>query len=143
MPDSHSSAPARATALRRLAASWNRTDWFELGALALLNIIAKGFWRCATAPVACSGLTGMLARTTCATAVGETSAATASAHALMALAMIAMFWSWGMVLAPIVDVLVFTAGVLYFAYLGLFTTRVAHAAYHSVMMGSMVLMASA
>jgi hypothetical protein len=66
-----------------------------------------------------------------------------SLHALMALAMIAMSWSWGTVLAPIVYVLVFTAGVLYFTYLGLFTTRVAHAAYHSVMMGSMVLMASA
>ena len=64
-----------------------------------------------------------------------------SLHALMAVAMVAMTWPWGTHVAPIAYVLIFTACALYFAYVGLFTTRVRHAVYHSVMMASMVLMA--
>jgi nickel/cobalt transporter (NiCoT) family protein len=34
MPDSPSATPSTASALRRLAAAWNRKDWLEVGALA-------------------------------------------------------------------------------------------------------------
>jgi hypothetical protein len=64
-----------------------------------------------------------------------------SLHALMAAAMIAMAWPFGMSISPIAYVLVFTACALYFAYFGLFNARVGHALYHAAMMGSMVLMA--
>jgi hypothetical protein len=66
-----------------------------------------------------------------------------SLHTLMALAMIAMAWPWGMHISTIVYVLVFTAGALYFAYLGVFDTHVRHAVYHGSMLASMVLMAVA
>jgi hypothetical protein len=66
-----------------------------------------------------------------------------SLHALMALAMIAMSWPWGLGVSPITYVLIFTACALFFAYLGLFTARVGHSVYHAVMMASMVLMALA
>lgn len=66
-----------------------------------------------------------------------------SLHALMAVAMIAMSWPWGMAVSPIGYVLVFTASALFFAYLGLFTAGVGHSVYHAVMMASMVLMALA
>ena len=64
-----------------------------------------------------------------------------SLHALMAAAMIAMAWPFGMSISPIAYVLVFTACALYFAYAGLFKARLGHAWYHAAMMGSMVLMA--
>ncbi|MCV7228471.1 DUF5134 domain-containing protein [Mycolicibacterium komossense] len=66
-----------------------------------------------------------------------------SLHALMATAMIATAWSWGMAISPLIYVLVFSASALYFAYLGLYDTRLGHAFYHAAMMGSMVLMAVA
>jgi uncharacterized protein DUF5134 len=66
-----------------------------------------------------------------------------SLHALMAVAMIAMAWPWGMRVPPIAYVLLFTASALYFAYLGMFTAHVGHTRYHASMMASMVLMALA
>jgi high-affinity nickel-transport protein len=36
LPDSTSATPAHATALRRLADSWNRRDWLEVGGLAVV-----------------------------------------------------------------------------------------------------------
>ena len=46
MPESESVAPARATALRRLAVAWNRRDWLEVGGLvlviAILHIVGFG-----------------------------------------------------------------------------------------------------
>jgi Domain of unknown function (DUF5134) len=66
-----------------------------------------------------------------------------SLHVLMALAMIAMAWPWGMGVPTIVYGVVFTACALYFAYLGVFHAGVGHAFYHSAMMASMVLMAVA
>jgi hypothetical protein len=66
-----------------------------------------------------------------------------SLHALMAVAMIAMSWPGGMGIPVISLVLVFTASALYFAYLGLFTSAIGHAAYHGAMMASMVVVSLA
>lgn len=66
-----------------------------------------------------------------------------SMHALMAVAMIAMAWPWGMEISAIGYVLIFTASALYVAYLGLFTACIGHSVYHALMMASMVLMAVA
>jgi len=64
-----------------------------------------------------------------------------SLHVLMAIAMIAMAWPARMSIPTLVYVLVFTAGALYFVYLGLFGPRIDHSFYHAVMMGAMVAMA--
>jgi ribose/xylose/arabinose/galactoside ABC-type transport system permease subunit len=75
--------------------------------------------------------------------VGWSSRAAWSLHAVMALAMIAMAWPWGMRFPVIFSVLVFTASALYFAYLGLFLGAVGHTPYHAAMMASMVVMSVA
>ncbi len=73
-------------------------------------------------------------------------------HLLMALAMIAMTWSWGMRISTITYVLVFTASALYFAHRALGRSERASTvecpdpahhndAYHAAMMASMVVMA--
>ncbi|GAB2668023.1 hypothetical protein GCM10027169_32370 [Gordonia jinhuaensis] len=65
-------------------------------------------------------------------------------HVVMALAMVAMVWAWGMEIPLIVYVVVFTAAATYFVYLWLERIDCAtgnHRLYHAVMMASMVLMA--
>jgi nickel/cobalt transporter (NiCoT) family protein len=39
LPDSHPVTPTQGPVLRRLAASWNRTDWLEVGALTLAILV--------------------------------------------------------------------------------------------------------
>jgi Domain of unknown function (DUF5134) len=61
-------------------------------------------------------------------------------HAVASVGMIAMLWPAGMHLSPLVYVLVFTAGALYFAYLALFGLGLPHPVYHCAMMAAMALM---
>lgn len=61
-------------------------------------------------------------------------------HALASAGMIAMLWPAGMRVSPLVYVLVFTAGALYFAYLALFGFELPHPVYHCTMMAAMALM---
>ncbi|MUL65341.1 hypothetical protein BOO86_12760 [Mycobacterium sp. CBMA 234] len=61
-------------------------------------------------------------------------------HALASVAMIAMLWPVGMRVSPLLYVLVFTAGALYFAYLALFGFELPHPVYHCTMMAAMALM---
>ena len=61
-------------------------------------------------------------------------------HALASAAMIAMLWPAGMRVSPLLYVLVFTAGALYFAYLALFGFELPHPVYHCAMMAAMALM---
>lgn len=61
-------------------------------------------------------------------------------HALASVAMIAMVWPVGMQIPSVLYLLVFTACALYFAYLALFDSGLAHPVYHCTMMGAMALM---
>ncbi|BBX87319.1 DUF5134 domain-containing protein [Mycolicibacterium aubagnense] len=61
-------------------------------------------------------------------------------HALASVGMIAMLWPAGMRVSPLLYVLVFTAGALYFAYLALFGFGLPHPVYHCTMMAAMALM---
>lgn len=61
-------------------------------------------------------------------------------HALASVGMIAMLWPAGMQVSPLLYVLVFTAGALYFAYLALFGFELPHPVYHCTMMAAMALM---
>lgn len=61
-------------------------------------------------------------------------------HALASVGMIAMLWPAGMRVSPLLYVLVFTAGALYFAYLALFGFELPHPVYHCAMMAAMALM---
>ena len=61
-------------------------------------------------------------------------------HALASVGMIAMLWPAGMRVSPLLYVLVFTAGALYFAYLALFGFELPHRVYHCAMMAAMALM---
>ncbi|OPX13081.1 DUF5134 domain-containing protein [Mycobacterium sp. AT1] len=87
--------------------------------------------------VACAGL--YLARVLA--AGGRLAQVAWSLHVLMAVAMLAMAWPWGVYVSPLAYVLLFTAGALYFAYLALFAADIGHTVYHGVMMASMVVMA--
>jgi hypothetical protein len=75
-------------------------------------------------------------------------------HTVMGLAMLAMVWPWGMVVPPIVQIVVFTAGALWFVSLLLFPGMGkpvdgapghhdgrAKTVYHGAMMAGMVAMA--
>jgi hypothetical protein len=64
-------------------------------------------------------------------------------HVLMSAAMIVMVWPVGMSVPALLYVLVFTAGALYFVYLGVFGPNVDHTFFHAVMMAGMVVMAVA
>ncbi|MCX8561026.1 DUF5134 domain-containing protein [Mycolicibacterium mucogenicum] len=61
-------------------------------------------------------------------------------HAVASVGMIAMLWPAGMRVSPLLYVLVFTAGALYFAYLALFGFELPHPVYHCTMMAAMALM---
>ncbi|BBZ54744.1 DUF5134 domain-containing protein [Mycolicibacterium phocaicum] len=61
-------------------------------------------------------------------------------HALASVGMIAMLWPAGIQVSPLLYVLVFTAGALYFAYLALFGFGLPHPVYHCTMMAAMALM---
>lgn len=61
-------------------------------------------------------------------------------HALASVGMIAMLWPAGMRVSPLLYVLAFTAGALYFAYLALFGFGLPHPVYHCTMMAAMALM---
>lgn len=61
-------------------------------------------------------------------------------HAVASVGMIAMLWPAGMQVSPLLYVLVFTAGALYFAYLALFGFGLPHPVYHCTMMAAMALM---
>ena len=50
-------------------------------------------------------------------------------HAVASVGMIAMLWPAGMQVSPLLYVLVFTAGALYFAYLALFGFELPHPVY--------------